>query len=55
MSKRSLISLDVKLQVVRRSLRQDSNPHYEASQLGVDKGTVKDWIRKYEGQGIEGL
>lgn len=55
MSKRSLISLDVKLQVVRRCLRQDSNPHYEANQLGVDKETVKDWIRKYEEQGIEGL
>lgn len=55
MSKRCLISVDVKLQVVRKCLRQESNPHYEASQLGVDNGTVKDWIRKYEEQGIEGL
>ncbi|MEE4562245.1 helix-turn-helix domain-containing protein [Paenibacillus polymyxa] len=55
MSKRSPISLDVKLHVVKRCLQQDSNPHYEAKQLGVDKETVKDWIRKYETEGYEGL
>ncbi len=55
LSKRSPITLDVKLDVVKRCLQDDSNPHYEAKQLGVDKATVKDWIRKYEAEGFEGL
>ncbi len=55
MSKRSPISLDVKLDVVKRCLQHDSNPHYEAKQLGIDNETVKDWIRKYEAEGYEGL
>lgn len=55
MSKRSRIPLDIKLHAVKRCLRQDSNPHYEANQLGVDKETVKEWIRKYEAEGNEGL
>ncbi|WP_425342975.1 helix-turn-helix domain-containing protein [Paenibacillus turicensis] len=54
-SKRSPISIEIKLEVVRKCLRQDSNPHYEANQLGVDKETVKDWIRKYEAEGSERL
>ncbi|OMF37584.1 transposase [Paenibacillus sp. FSL H8-0548] len=55
MSKRSAISLDVKLQVVKRCLKQDSNPHHEAKQLGIDDMTVVDWIRKYKADGYEGL
>ncbi|WP_161601681.1 helix-turn-helix domain-containing protein, partial [Paenibacillus luteus] len=55
MSKRSPISLDVKLQVVKRCLKQDSNPHHEAKQLGIDNQTVGEWIRKYKADGYEGL
>ncbi|MBJ6364085.1 helix-turn-helix domain-containing protein [Paenibacillus sp. GCM10012307] len=55
MSKRSPISLDVKLQVVRRCLQHDSNPHYEGKKLGIDNQTVRDWIRKYKADGYEGL
>ena len=55
MSKRSPTSLKVKSHVVQRCLEHKSNPNYEAKQLGVSKGTVKDWIRKYEADGLDGL
>ncbi|GAK40676.1 helix-turn-helix domain-containing protein [Paenibacillus urinalis] len=55
MSKRSPISLEVKLQAVQRCLERRSNPNYESKQLRISKGTVKDWIRKYEADGLDGL
>jgi transposase len=55
LSKRSPITLDVKLQVVKRCLKQNSNPHHEAKQLGIDYTTVVDWIRKYKADGYDGL
>ncbi|WCF08753.1 helix-turn-helix domain-containing protein [Paenibacillus thiaminolyticus] len=55
MSKRSPISLEVKLRVVKRCLQNETNPSYEAKQLGVDRHTVTDWIRKYKADGYEGL
>ncbi|AJS57612.1 helix-turn-helix domain-containing protein [Paenibacillus sp. IHBB 10380] len=55
MSKRSPTSLEVKLHAVQRCLGHKSNPNYEAKQLGVSKGTVTDWIRKYKADGLEGL
>ncbi|OMD34158.1 helix-turn-helix domain-containing protein [Paenibacillus odorifer] len=55
MSKRSSISLDVKLHVVQRCIQHVSNPNHEAKQLGVAKTTVTDWIRKYKAEGYEGL
>lgn len=55
MSKRSSISLDVKLHVVQRCIQHVSNPNYEAKQLGIAKTTVTDWIRKYTAEGYEGL
>lgn len=55
MSKRSPISFEVKLQVVKRCLQHDSNPNHEGKQLGIDKQTVRDWIRKYKADGLEGL
>jgi len=55
MSKRSSISLEVKLHVVQRCIQNESNPNYEAKQLGVAKRTVTDWIRKYKAEGYEGL
>lgn len=55
MSKRSPISYEIKIQVVRRCLQHKSNPNHEAKQLGVHKNTVTDWIRKYKVDGEEGL
>ena len=55
MSKRSPIAFEVKLQVVKRCLQHDSNPNHEGKQLGIDKETVQDWIRKYKADGLEGL
>ncbi|KOP66644.1 transposase, partial [Bacillus sp. FJAT-18019] len=55
MSKRSPISYEIKIQVVRRCLQHESNPNHEAKQLGVHKNTVTDWIRKYKADGEEGL
>jgi len=55
MSKRSPISLDVKLRVVQQCIRNESNPSYEAGQLGISSDTVADWIRKYEEDGYERL
>ncbi|WIV17575.1 helix-turn-helix domain-containing protein [Paenibacillus polygoni] len=55
MSKRSPIPYEIKIQVVRRCLQHESNPNYEAKQLGIHKSTVTEWIRKYQAGGVEGL
>ncbi|MFD2117187.1 helix-turn-helix domain-containing protein [Paenibacillus yanchengensis] len=55
MSKRSSISVEVKLHVVQRCLAHKSNPNHEAKQLGVSHYSVTDWIRKYEADGLDGL
>jgi transposase len=55
MSKKSPISLDVKLRIVKRCIQGDSNPNSEAKQLGISKSTVTDWLRKYKADGDEGL
>ncbi len=55
MPKRRQISLDVKLHVIERCIQKQSNPNYEAKQLGIAHITVRDWIRKYRAEGVEGL
>ncbi|MFU2107957.1 transposase, partial [Paenibacillus larvae] len=55
MSKRSPTSLEVKLRVVKRCLQNETNPSYEAKQLGIDKNTVTHWVRKYKADGLDGL
>lgn len=55
MSKRSRISLEVKVHVVKQCLRNETNPTYEAKRLGINKSTVTDWVRKYRADGCEGL
>lgn len=55
MSKRSSISFETKLQVVQRCINHQSNPSYEAKQLGVSTHTVEAWIRKYKADGSNGL
>ncbi|MDT2194672.1 helix-turn-helix domain-containing protein [Paenibacillus larvae] len=47
--------LEVKLRVVKRCLQNETNPSYEAKQLGIDKNTVTDWVRKYKADGLDGL
>jgi transposase len=55
MSKRSPASLEVKLHVVRLCLEHKSNPNYEAKQRGLSSHTVREWIRKYKADGLDGL
>ncbi|WP_342556514.1 helix-turn-helix domain-containing protein [Paenibacillus sp. FSL H8-0548] len=55
MSKRSPISFEVKLRVVKRCLLNETTPSFEAKRLGVDSSTLTDWIRKYKADGNEGL
>ena len=55
MSNRSPTSLKVKLHVVRLCLEHKSNPNYEAKQLGLSSHTVREWIRKYKADGLDGL
>ncbi|PQP83927.1 transposase [Paenibacillus sp. PCH8] len=55
MSKRSPISLKIKLHTVQRCLEHHSNPNSEAKQIGVSKSSVTDWIRKYKAHGWSGL
>uniref|UniRef100_UPI00403F4A4C transposase n=1 Tax=Paenibacillus sp. FSL R10-2734 TaxID=2954691 RepID=UPI00403F4A4C len=53
MSKRSLNSLEVKVRIVKRCLRNETNPSYEGKQLGINRSTVADWVRKYRADGYE--
>ncbi|MBT2287445.1 helix-turn-helix domain-containing protein, partial [Paenibacillus polymyxa] len=55
MSKRSPISLEIKLHTVQRCLELQSNPNSEAKHIGVSKNSVKDWVRKYRAHGSDGL
>jgi len=55
MSKRSPVSLDVKLHVVLRCLKHYSNPNHEAKQHSLSRNTIREWIRKYNADGLEGL
>jgi len=55
MSKRSPISLQLKLHAVQWCLKHQSSLNYEAKKLPVKEVTVKDWITKYEAEGLDGL
>lgn len=55
MSKRSPVSLELKLHTVLRCLDHHSNPHAEAKHIGVSPSSVRDWIRKYKANGLHGL
>ncbi|MEH7087173.1 helix-turn-helix domain-containing protein [Neobacillus drentensis] len=55
MSKRSSTSFEMKLHVVQRCLEHKSNPNNEAKQLRISSHTVKEWIRKYSADGLDGL
>jgi transposase len=55
MSKRKIISLEIKLRVVKKCMDGDSNPHHEAKQLGIHAQTVLDWSVRYKANGTNGL
>ena len=55
MSKRSPVSLELKLHTVQRCLDHQTNPHAEAKHMGVSPSTVGSWIRKYKADGLDGL
>lgn len=55
MSKRSQVSYEIKVAVVRRCLHYESSPNHEAGQLGVSPETVRSWLSKYQADGEEGL
>jgi transposase len=55
MSKRSPVSLEMKLQAVQRCVKLHSNPNLETKHMRVSKNSVKDWIRKYRALGLDGL
>lgn len=55
MSKRSPISLEMKLYVVQRCLEHKSSPNQEAKQLGCSTYTIRQWIWKYKADGLQGL
>lgn len=50
MSKRSPISVELKLHTVQRCLDHHSNPHAEAKHIWVSPNSIKDWIRKYKAE-----
>lgn len=49
------VSLEIKLHIVRRCLDYQSNPHAEAKHIGISPSSVRDWIRKYKANGLDGL
>ncbi|WP_212952556.1 helix-turn-helix domain-containing protein, partial [Paenibacillus cookii] len=55
MSRRSSTSTETKRHAIQRCLEHRSNPNYEARQLGVSSHTVREWIRKYRADGLDGL
>lgn len=55
MSRRSSTSIETKLHAIQRCLDHRSNPNYEARQPGVSSHTVREWIRKYRADGLDGL
>ncbi|WP_018163694.1 helix-turn-helix domain-containing protein, partial [Streptococcus henryi] len=55
MSKRSPKSVEEKLEVVLRYQREGKSADQLAREYGISKYSVRDWIRKYQTNGIEGL
>lgn len=55
MSKRSPKSVEEKLEVIQLYLNDGKSKGYLARKYGVGETTVRDWIRKYKQDGIDGL
>lgn len=46
---------ETKIDAVQRCLSGESTCRYEAKELGVTEGAVRDWINRYKSMGNEGL
>ena len=55
MSKRSPKSVEEKLEVVHLYLEQGKSISILTKAFGVNGDTIKNWIRKYQKEGVEGL
>lgn len=55
MSKRSTRTVEEKLEIVQECLSHKQSIGQLSKKYQIAKSTIKDWIRKYESQGIEGL
>ena len=55
MSKRSAKSVEEKLEVVHLYLEQEKSIATLTKAFGVSGDTIKDWVRKYQKDGMEGL
>ena len=55
MSKRNPKSVEEKLEVVHLYLEQEKSITTLTKVFGVSDDTIKDWVRKYQKDGIEGL
>ncbi|MEF2919344.1 MAG: helix-turn-helix domain-containing protein [Acutalibacteraceae bacterium] len=51
----SKISYETKVEAIRRIEKGEASINSTAHKLGVDNKTVREWIMKYESQGIESL
>ena len=51
----SKISYETKAEAIRRIEKGEASINSTAHKLGVDNKTVREWIMKYESQGIESL
>lgn len=55
MERKAKFSFETKIGAVQRCLTGKSNPHYEASVLGISFTSVTEWISLYESLGDAGL
>ena len=55
MSKRSPKSVEEKLEVVHLYLEQGKSISILTKAFGVNGDTIRNWIRKYQTEGVEGL
>lgn len=55
MGRKAKFSFEIKRDIVLRCIAGISNPHYEASLLGIDYMSVTSWISLYESLGETGL
>ena len=55
MSKRSPKSVEEKLEVVHLYLEQGKSISILTKAFGVNGDTIRNWLRKYQKEGVEGL
>jgi len=55
MGRKAKILFEIKVDTVLRCLSGKITAGYEANELGVTRGTVSDWINRYQSMGDTGL